>query len=325
MPGLRNGTDFMIEPPPDAIAEFKVETNGYGPEFGRGGGAAVNVAFKSGTNPFHGDAWECLQNNVFNARNFFDYTPPGAPPFKQNQFGFTAGGPIKRGRTFCFGDYQGLRTRAAESFVSVLPTAAEKTGNFSDGYLAQITDPKTGQPYPGQVIPASELQPVEMKIGQLFPDPNLIGTDQFADNPLQTISENQFDIRLDHQFSQKTQTFGRVDYSKQSNDNPGPFPGLAVGGSNGAVQGNTTDTAGGGAALGVTHIFSPTLVDDFRLGYNRLSLNQIELNSAVNAAKEFGIPGVPFITGLVGGIPQFVFSDVDRLGASGNPLDGDRI
>lgn len=131
--------------------------------------AAVNVVFKSGTNQFHGDAWDFLRNNVFDARNFFDCTTAAAPPFKQNQLGFTAGGPIQRSRTFLFGDYQGLRSRQAGSFVSVVPTASEKIGNFSDGFLAQISDPSTGKPYPSQTIPAAELQPVELKIAQLLP------------------------------------------------------------------------------------------------------------------------------------------------------------
>jgi hypothetical protein len=317
MPDLRNGTDFMIVPPPDAISEFKVETTGYGPEFGRGGGAAVNVAFKSGTNQFHGDAWEFLQNNAFDARNFFDYNTVGVPPSRENQFGFAAGGPIVRDHTFFFGDYQGTRVGQSESFVSIVPTAAEKLGNFSDGFLGQITDPATGQPFPNQTIPVIQMDPVALKLAQLFPNPNLAGTNEFVSNPLQTSNTDQFDIRLDHQFGEKTQAFGRVDYSKNSQYNPGPLPGLALGGTDGVTQDNTTDIPGLGTAVGVTHIFNPSVVNDLRLGYNRLVINQVELNSTVNAAQQFGIPGIPFISGVVGGLPQFQFSDISELGARG--------
>jgi hypothetical protein len=147
-PDLRNGSDFMVSPPPDAIQEFNVETNGYGPEFGRGGGAAVNIAIKSGGNAFHGNVWEYLRNEKLDARNAFDTTDTKTPPYKQNQFGFTVGGPIIKNHTFFFGDYQGTRIRNAETFVSTVPTLAERTGDFSDGFLSTPTDPATcnGQP-----------------------------------------------------------------------------------------------------------------------------------------------------------------------------------
>ncbi|HEV2492032.1 MAG TPA: TonB-dependent receptor [Terriglobia bacterium] len=316
-PDLRNGTDFIVKPPPDAIAEFKVETSGYGPEFGRGGGAAVNLAIRSGTNQFHGDAWEFLRNNKLDARNFFDYVSNGAPPFKQNQFGATAGGPIVRDRTFFFGDYEGTRIRQSESFLSTVPTAQEKLGNFSDGFLGTIVDPTTGQPYPSQQIPQSQMDPVALKVAQLFPDPNVPGTDQFAYNPLRTNSTNQFDVRVDHQVNQATPIFARVSYSKLDLLNPGTLPGLAIGATNGATTGNTTTTGTVGAALGITHVFSPTLVNDFRFGYARLNENQVELLANVNAVQQLGIPGIPFVSGINGGLPNFGFSDVRQLGSGG--------
>jgi carboxypeptidase family protein len=317
-PDLRNGTDFIVKTPPDAIAEFKVETNGYGPEFGRGGGAAVNVAMKSGTNEFHGDAWEFLRNNKLDARNFFDYASKnGAPPFHQNQFGFTAGGPIVPDRTFFFGDYEGTRIHDSESFLSIVPTAKEKVGNFSDGFLNSITDPTTGMPYPGQMIPSNQLDPVALKVAQLFPDPNVPGTNLFAYNPVQTNSVNQYDVRVDHQLRQSTPIFGRISYSKQNLYNPGTLPGVAVGATNGATTGNTTTTAAVGAALGITHIFSPSIVNDFRFGYARLNENQVELLANVNEVAALGIPGIPFVSGINGGLPNFGFSDVRQLGAGG--------
>ena len=324
-PDLRNGTDFIVKPPPDAISEFKVETNGYGPEFGRGGGAAINVAIKSGTNQFHGAAWEFLRNNALDARNFFDYVSNGAPPFRQNQFGFTAGGPVLRDRTFFFGDYEGTRISQSESFLSLVPTAVEKTGNFSDGFLGQplpggttgIVDPTTGQPYPNQQIPTSQLDPVALKVAQLIPDPNVTGTNQFAYNPVRTNSVNQFDIRVDHQLNAPTQIFGRVSYSKQDLLNPGTLPGIVIGATNGATTGNTTTTGTAGVAVGITHVFTPTIVNDFRFGYARLNEDQVELGADVNEAQALGIPGIPFVKGINGGLPNFNFSDVRQLAAGG--------
>ncbi len=316
-PDLRNGTDFMVKTPPDAIAEFKVETNGYGPEFGRGGGAAVNVAMKSGTNEFHGDAWEYLRNNKLDARNFFDYAGGGAPPFKQNQFGFTAGGPLVRDHTFFFGDYEGTRIRESESWFSVVPTAQEKMGNFIDGFRGTITDPSTGLPYTNQQIPQSQLDLVALNVAKLIPDPNLPGTSFFVYNPVRTNDVNQFDVRVDHQLNQATPVFGRVSYSKLNLYNPGSLPGLAVGATSGATTGNNTRTTTAGVALGVTHIFSPSIVNDFRLGYGRLNEHQVELFANVNEAAALGIPGIPFVSGIIGGLPNFGFSDVRQLGSGG--------
>ena len=316
-PDLRNGTDYMVKTPPDAIAEFKVETNGYGPEFGRGGGAAVNVAIKSGTNQFHGDVWEFLRNNKLDARNFFDYASGGAPPLRRNQFGGTAGGPIVRDHTFFFADYEGNRRREAQTFLSTVPTAAEKTGDFSDGFLGTIIDPTTGQPYVNQQITPGQIDPVALKVAALIADPNIPGTNQFAYNPIRMIDTDQFDVRVDHQLNKFTPIFARLSYSNENQNNPGTLPGLAVGATNGATTGNTTKITTLGLALGVTHVFSPTIVNDFRFGYGRLNLNQVALLTDVNVAQALGIPGIPFIPGINGGLPNFNFSDVRQLGAGG--------
>src|SRR5579864_7564368 len=116
-----NEQAFVIQPSVDAIDEFKVQTNSYSAEFGRGNGAIMNAVLKSGTNGLHGDAYEFLRNEKFDGRNAFDTS---RQPYKQNQFGFTLGGPIVKNRTFFFGDYEGLRIRQAEPFTGVLPTSA---------------------------------------------------------------------------------------------------------------------------------------------------------------------------------------------------------
>jgi hypothetical protein len=132
LPDLLNETNYVIQPSVEALEEFKVQTNAYSAEFGRGNGAIINATIKSGTNQFHGSAYEFLRNEQFDAKNFFD--DPNAPiaPYKQNQFGFTFGGPIVRNRTFFFADYEGLRIRQAQTVTSFVPTAAQKSGDFSD-------------------------------------------------------------------------------------------------------------------------------------------------------------------------------------------------
>jgi hypothetical protein len=123
-----NGSAYVVQPSVDAIAEFKVQTNSYSAEFGRGNGAIMNAVIKSGTNQIHGDVFEFLRNEKVDAINAFDTTQQ---PYKQNQFGFTLGGPIIKNRTFFFGDYEGLRIRQGLPQLSAVPTQDEIGGNFS--------------------------------------------------------------------------------------------------------------------------------------------------------------------------------------------------
>src|ERR1700690_1505707 len=135
-----NGAAYVVEPSVDAIAEFKVETNSYSAEFGRGNGAIMNAVIKSGTNQLHGDLWEFLRNEKFDATNDFDIF--GQQPYKQNQFGFTLGGPIVKNKMFFFGDYEGLRIRQALPQLSTVPTPAEVGGDFSA--FLDLTSPIPG-------------------------------------------------------------------------------------------------------------------------------------------------------------------------------------
>jgi len=136
-----NGAAYVVQPAVDAIAEFKVETNSYSAEFGRGNGAIMNAVIKSGTNQFHGDLWEFLRNDKFDAINPFD-AEFGQQPYKQNQFGFTLGGPVIKNKLFFFGDYEGLRIRQALPQLSTVPTPAEVSGDFSA--FLQLNNPIMG-------------------------------------------------------------------------------------------------------------------------------------------------------------------------------------
>src|SRR5437016_11295161 len=142
-----NESAYVIQPSVDAIAEFKVQTNAYSAEFGRGNGAILNAVIKSGTNQLHGDVYEFLRNDKLDGRNAFDQF--GRQPYKQNQFGFTLGGPIVKNRTFFFGDYEGLRVRQATPILNVIPTPAMTAGDFTGNLTttpALAVDPNTGSP-----------------------------------------------------------------------------------------------------------------------------------------------------------------------------------
>src|SRR5690606_38802414 len=166
----------VIFPSVDALDEVKLQTSTYSAEFGRSLGGVVNLQIKSGTNNYRGSVSEFHRNDAFDANNFFNNRAGrDKPDFKQNQFGGTLGGPIFRDRTFFFGDYQGHRETQGQTFLSTIPTAAMRAGDFS-AINRVIYDPTTGQPFPGNVIPSGRVDPIARNIfEQLYPQPNTAG------------------------------------------------------------------------------------------------------------------------------------------------------
>lgn len=199
---LRNSGNIM--PNPDAIAEFRVLTNNYSAEYGRFAGGVISVVTKSGTNDFHGTVFEFLRNNDFDANNWGSTIP--LAPLHRNQFGFTLGGPIRKNRTFFFGSYAGLRQNSY-TFVNtaVLPTALERSGNFSQS-LDKPIDPLTGNPFPGEVIPASRMDPVALNVPSTYVPAlaNGPGNTYQANIPTPTNS-NEVLAKIDHQISENQQ------------------------------------------------------------------------------------------------------------------------
>ena len=183
--GVTNNEAFFsiltVNPSIDAIQEFKVANNNYAAEFGRAGGANVQIAIKSGTNQVHGGAFEFLRNSSLDANDFFSNragTP--IPPFRQNQFGGNIGGPIHKDRTFFFGDYEGFRSRLGETENLTIPTLAQRQGDFSEPgnpviYNPFDIDPATGhpRPFPGNRIPPNLINPASANVMALLPPPNL--------------------------------------------------------------------------------------------------------------------------------------------------------
>ncbi|MCI0621615.1 MAG: TonB-dependent receptor [Acidobacteria bacterium] len=315
--GIDNNTNLLavqsddfqvIQPNVDAIQEFKVQTNAYGAEYGRGAGAVVNVAIKSGTNAFHGTLFEFLRNDNIEANNFFNNRAGvPRPEFRQNQFGGTLGGPIRKNKAFFFGDYQGTRIRRASTQNSLVPTAPERQGDFSQtflgGALQTIYDPSTydpatnmRSPFPQNRIPTNRIDPVAAKLVELYPLPNTpaVGANFISNFPIRDDAD-QFDVRSDLQVTSQDHLFVRYSYQNRPVFNPPPLPAPAVGGV--FSQGARTYT-GNSAVLGHTHIFSPTLLSDLRLGYTRIVADWAPTNSEPLNQK-FGIKGTqPDLPGL---------------------------
>ena len=146
-----SGQKEVVKPSIDAIQEFKVVTNGYSSEFGRSSSGVVSVALKSGSNQLHGSAFEFIRNDLVDAKNLF---ATYKPPYKRNQFGASAGGPVIRNKTFIFGDFEATYMRQSTTTLSTVPTVAQRAGLFS----TTIIDPYTGSPFPGNQIPAGLIR-----------------------------------------------------------------------------------------------------------------------------------------------------------------------
>jgi hypothetical protein len=316
----QSSSPVVIQPSVDAIQEFKVETNNYSAQYGYSAGAVVNATIKSGTNQVHGDAFEFIRNDVFDARNYFLNTSAKKPPFRQNQFGGTLGGPIRKNKLFLFGSWEQTRTSVGNTQVLTVPTTAQKAGIFTG--VARIYDPAsttagsgassfTRKEFVNDTIPASAISPVAAKLLALEPLPNLAGTvNNYVVSPTNTTLINRVDSRVDYHISDNDQLFGRYSYAPATLVTPGPFPAPLIGST--SFQTANHDSTANGAALGETHVFNPTIVNEFRLGYNRVhdDLSPFETN---NVDQEFGLLGIPQVNGVTG-LPQFTLSPYAGLG-----------
>jgi hypothetical protein len=268
---------LTVNPSVDAIREFRVVEDSYGTDQGITSGAQVNIASRSGANRFSGTAYEFLRNSALDAKNFFDDPNSPIPPYRQNQFGASLGGPIRRNRTFFFTNYEGLRILQSVTNTTLLPTTAIRQGDFS-GINPQtgepfpaIIDPTTGQPFPENTMPASRIDPVSRAILARVPLPSNPQAPPGENNDinvgLHRVTTDQFIARIDHELTPKHQLFGRfllfngqqlVPFVPDSfAQNPSAPPGF----------GTNKDDTGRNLALGLTSVFRPTLINDFRFGY----------------------------------------------------------
>jgi hypothetical protein len=262
-------------PNPDAVEEFSVQTNSYSAEYGRGAGAIVNVVTKSGTNQLHGSAFEFLRNGDLNARNFF---AASHDLLKRNQYGGSLGGPIKKDRLFFFGTYQGtvLRNVSLSNTATVL-TDAQRAGNFSG--LKQLIDPLTGVPIPGNIIPASRLDPVATKLLQYIPTSARSDSLITYDLP-QRDAEQQTMGRVDYNLNRQ-RIYGRYLYSAYTHD-------PTVGGVNLISARNGYSDRDQSVSVSDTYNVRPNLLNSAIFSFNRI-------NGTIVSGAPFSFPslGIP--------------------------------
>lgn len=253
----------MSTPSPDALEEFKILTNMYNAEFGGGGGSIVNIITKQGGNAFHGSIYEFFRNDKLDARNFF---AEETEKLRRNQFGFGLGGPVIRDKTFFFGNYEGFRLREGTTRTAVVPSLAERAGNFST-FPNPIIDPTTGTPFAGNIIPAARLDPVAQALLSVIPEPNT-GTNLHTSSPATEKDLNEFTIRVDHSLSPNNTLTARYHFNEGEivRHFTATLFGIDIDVPNFPLA---DDFRLQNLVLADTHFFSPQLVNEFRFAFNR--------------------------------------------------------
>lgn len=289
-------TGFVLRPPPDAIQEFKIMTHSYGAEYGRNAGSVVNVVTRSGSNKFTGAAWEFNRDDKFEAKNYFAVTKP---ELKQNQFGASAGGPAIKNRAFFFGYYEGFRNTRGTTDTQIVPTDAQRAGNFSGG--AAIRDPLTGQPFPGNIIPAGRISPIATRLlNDFVPLPNTTGN-RFTQSPNVKDERDQIGLRLDVRQSDRHSMLGRFLYAKTEQFNPLSPSGYSP-------AGNTAKATLSDIMVSDTFILRSNMINVARVGFNKidaepnvtsgLRTSDYGWNIAQSNPIAYGLPNIG-ITGFV--------------------------
>ncbi|HZW91550.1 MAG TPA: carboxypeptidase regulatory-like domain-containing protein [Candidatus Eremiobacteraceae bacterium] len=324
--GEGGNSNVYYEPVIESVQEFKVQNNTFSAEFGNNGGTVVNMVLKSGTNAFHGSGWYFLQRPQMDARDFFNPEPNPKPDSRRDQGGFSIGGPIQKNRTFFFADFEKVRSNAAFNNVATVPTTAERGLNpdFSATATA-IYDPtkpmvacSSGScrpAVPGNIIPASEVDPIGRAILNLYPKPTLPGEfNNFLFSGVAHAPDYQFDIKIDHQINDKQHISGR--YSRgvsnyytpeilgDSFDNNGTGDGIG---------GSPTTTQNGSFEYSWT--VNPRIVWTSRAAVDRVhekATSNIPTISSFNAAQQAaGAPQLPAVFEQANGLdrmPAFYLS-----------------
>ncbi len=305
--------------PIEAVSEFKLETASFNAAYGRVAGGVAILSTKSGSNEIHGTAWDFLRNDHLNANSWTnDRSNIGKALFQRNAFGANLGGPVLiprayngKNKTFFFFDYEGTRQGSPQQILDTVPTAAQRTGDFSQtlnrlGQLDVIYDPSTTRAdpsnpghflrdaYPGNIIPASSINNISKNVVSYYPLPNFPGqTAQLVNNYLTsgksiTNTDNYF-TRVDHYINESQRLFGRVGYAPYTSFSS--IRNLAFEEQTVASQPDTT------ALIGLTSTFSPNWLGEFRLSYTRLQVNNYPVSQGFNPASlGFG----PAFTNYVG-------------------------
>ncbi len=326
-----NGLGVLIFPPIEAVEEFRIESSVANAQFGRGGGGTINLTYKSGGRDYHGGLFHFLRNSAVDARNFFDPASSAKPPFKLNQFGAFAGGRLnpksKNPRTFFFADYQGGKIRQAQTYVSTVPIAEFRGGDFSRA-AQRIYDPLTQRrnaqgaferdQFPGNRIPAARIDRVGQNVINLYPAANLGAgmANNYIFNPVRTTDDNAVDVKLDRQVTERDLAWFRLSWASNDLFEPSFLPAPAIGNGPGVPGLNTQPVWQ--AVVSETHTFTPSAFNEARFGFTRLNLRSFNANFGRNVSEEIGVRGANVASDpLTSGLTIFSIGGLQALGDNG--------
>ncbi len=327
---LQESSVQVIQPPPDALQEFRLQTRTYSAEFGTSAGAVVNASIKSGTNQFHGDLWEFVRNSDFDANSYFN-NRNGVPRghFAQNQYGATIGGPVIKNRTFFFGDFQFFTSRTATTVQSTVPTPLMKQGIFTELGSKLTASPVAGQGncVQNNVVASACIDAAAVKLVNLFPDPNIPSAvalegqpGSWTGNPNYQYQysvpndSHSFDVRIDHNLNPTNRIFGRLSEFIINRQDPPWTSNPVAGNGDFATEYRIHEYSG---ALAWDDSVSPSVLNELRLGFNRdfAHSDPIGLKLGQSLASQYGLTGVPSGPNSAG-IPPININGLTRLGSS---------
>ena len=302
----------VVQLTPDAVEEFKVQTNNFSAEYGRAGGAVINASVRGGTNQFHGAAWEYLRNTKLNAVGFFKPSTGVKPVLVQNQFGAAIGGPIVKDKMFFFADYEGFRRVERTLQFASIPSLEQRSGLFG----IPLVDPVSKTPYPNSVVPASAITPFARRVlGDLPAPTRATGNSALPSNNYDRLTpipwnDNKGDIRYDHYLSSKLTAFVRYSHRLQNRIEDHVIPGPSGGDANGNVR-----ILNQQIATGFNYTLSPTSLIDFRIGVSNFEGGKFALGSErPYMSQEYGISGLPENPTIGGGLTGQQIAGFTNLG-----------
>ena len=317
---LQERSPQVVQPPVEALSEFKVQTRTYSAEFGKAAGAVINASIKQGTNKYSGSLFAFLRDEALNA-NTWDNNRAGRAkgPFNQLIAGGTFGGPLVRGKTFFFGDYQSSRTERALSQTATVPTARMRAGDLSELTGNMVATNAFVRPgcvdAVNKVISAGCFDPVAAKLINLYPMPNVPGAgffnSNFISNGILNNNVDQFDVRVDHSLAAgRDHLFARYSFQNTNRNEPPLLDDPVASGDFASDILNRGQSAVGGWS----RVFGGTVFNEVRVSYNKVRSDVVHPAFGIDANSQYGIKGVPKDDRFFGGLPHMPIARFTRLG-----------
>ena len=304
--------NLVLSPSVDDIQEVSINQTSYDAEFGGKSGGILNVITKSGSDRFHGSAFEFIRNNIFDAKNFFVSPTASKPPFKQNQFGASFGGPIRKDKTFFFLDYEGVRIRQSQTQLFAVPTGLERSGNFTGSGIT-VNMPGTTTMFPNDTIPTIDPVATALLAKIPMPTPGLTGGNNLDLTALSMMDVNQYNARIDHTFSASDNVFVRASIFDAHQFLP--FGSAALNEALFPTFGYNLRTHTDNLSASWNHVFSPSWLNELRFGWMWVGGGEISPNAGNNFAPLTGLQDVS-ANPLDIGFPDVTMTGFSTLGES---------